>query len=268
MSLKNLTLILFSILFGYQSMAFDGVNPESNTWNNSPTEEKHLLDGIQARIEAAFVEALRQKEMEPLLMLERQIVAKRKEHEHRLLVYWQAYVDYYMSIAFLQLDDRKKAEKRIFKAIDRMETVEQKSTEDLALLAYAQSFSCQFRPGIVIPFISKKLRNNCKEAIALDSLNLRAYFVLGSNDFYTPEAFGGGKICEGMLLKAIALPEQKVENAFLPSWGKMDAYELLIRWYIRKKEWKLAQKYYQEAIGQYPQSYMIRKLAAKIEEKE
>lgn len=87
---------------------------------------------------------------------------------------------------------------------------------------------------------------------------------MGSHDFYTPEMYGGGKEAEKMLLKAISLCSQKINNPYLPSWGKQNAYELLVRWYIRKEEWTLAQKYYEEGILQFPESYLIKSLKGKL----
>lgn len=142
------------------------------------------------------------------------------ENSSSIVTYWQSYAKYYLSICYLQLDDKTAAKESINKAIDLIEDLKTKNSEDYTLLAYEQSFSCQFKPGIIIPLISKKLKNNCETALEIDSLNMRAYFVLGSNDFYTPEMFGGGKSAEKMLLKAISLPNQKIANPFLPSWGK------------------------------------------------
>jgi len=98
----------------------------------------------------------------------------------------------------------------------------------------------------------------------LDSTNVRAYFVYGSNDFYTPEQYGGGKEAEKYLLKAISMPTQKEKNNILPSWGKEEAYEILIRLYIKKENWDLAEKYFHEGIEEFPDSYSINQLKPKL----
>ena len=127
-----------------------------------------------------------------------------------------------------------------------------------------ESFSIQYASGIEVPFISKRVKQNAEKALQLDSLNLRAYFVLGLNDFYTPEQYGGGKKVEDYLLKAIKLNDQSVSNPYLPSWGKNTAYEMLIRLYINHKLFAEAKKYYQEAIALFPDDYMINKLANEL----
>ncbi len=103
-------------------------------------------------------------------------------------------------------------------------------------------------------------------AVEKNAKNLRAYYALASNDFYRPEQYGGGKVCEKYLLKAIELPEQEVKNVYLPSWGKKESYAMLIRWYIRKKEWSKATKYYEEATNLYPKDYELKKLKSQIKQ--
>jgi pentatricopeptide repeat protein len=97
-----------------------------------------------------------------------------------------------------------------------------------------------------------------------DSLNLRAYYVLGANDFYTPEQYGGGKKAEFYLKRAILLNNQTVSNPYLPSWGKNSAYEMLIRLYINHKQFDEARKYFQEARALFPDDYMINNLAGEL----
>lgn len=160
--------------------------------------------------------------------------------------------------------DLKKSEKVLDSGIEKLEEIDQKSSEHFALLALMESFSIQFSAGIKVPFISANVKKNGEKAIELDSLNLRAYYVLGSNDFYTPAQYGGGKKAENYFKKAIQLKSQSVKNPFLPSWGKNSAYELLIRFYINKEQFSEAKKYFQEAIALFPNDYMINQLASKL----
>jgi uncharacterized protein HemY len=39
---------------------------------------------------------------------------------------------------------------------------------------------------------------------------------------------------------------------------------MIIKLYIREEKWDLAKKYYQEAIAEFPESYTINQLAAKL----
>jgi hypothetical protein len=67
-----------------------------------------------------------------------------------------------------------------------------KSSEDYALLALMESFSIPFKKEQAL-WIAPRVQKNTHKALEMDSLNLRGYFVLGSNDFYTPKLFGGMK---------------------------------------------------------------------------
>lgn len=127
-----------------------------------------------------------------------------------------------------------------------------------------EGFSIRFASGIKAPFISKRAKQIAEKALQLDSLNLGAYYISGSNYFYTPEQYGGNKKAEGYLFKAIKLNDQSVSNSYLPSWGKDSAYELLIRLYINHKQFIEAKRYYKEAIALFPDNYMINKLANEL----
>lgn len=264
--MKHLIYILLITSLGISNTckAYTNASCRQTITEEKKLDSKNLLDDIQDKIDQAFLLALKTKQAEPLILLEENLNKLKRESSSQIIIYWQSYARYYLSICYLQLDDKTAAKESINEAIDLIENLKTKNSEDYTLLAYEQSFSCQFKPGIIIPLISKKLKSNCETALEIDSLNMRAYFVLGSNDFYTPEMFGGGKSVEKMLLKAIALPKQKIANPFLPSWGKENAYELLIRWYIRKEKWDLAHKYYNEGLKMYPSNFMIQKLASKL----
>ena len=113
-------------------------------------------------------------------------------------------------------------------------------------------------------FLGPEAQKYATQAISLDSANLRAYYVYASNDFYTPEAFGGGQEAEKYLLKALSLPTQKIANEYLPSWGKEEAYELLIKLYIKQEKWGLAKKFFHQGLAEFPESYPINQLAPKL----
>jgi len=172
-------------------------------------------------------------------------------------------LQFYSSIYHLEKGAKETAEKEIDKGIDWMDDMKKKNSEDYALLALLQGFGIQFK-GIQAMFISGAIKKNAKQAMAIDATNIRGYYVFANNDFYTPEKYGGGKEAEEYLLKAIALPAQNIKNEYLPSWGKEESYEILIRLYIQNENWDLAKKYFQEGIGEFPESYAINQLAAKL----
>jgi len=222
-----------------------------------------LLKGIQSKIYNAFVQSLMSKNNKPLTEISSELEELNKSNKQNLIMYWRSYLQFYSSIYYLKSGDKKTAEKEIDKGIDWLEEMKNKNSEDYALLAMLQGFGIQFK-GMKAMFISGDIKKNAKTSIALDSTNLRAYYVYASNDFHTPEKYGGGKEAEQYLLKAISLPTQKVKNEYLPSWGKEEAYEMLIKLYIKKEKWDLAKKYFQEGIKEFPDSYVINQLASKL----
>lgn len=223
-----------------------------------------ILYGIEQRIFNAFVSSNINQNDQNLVSIEQSLLGLNAKRKNDLIVYWYSYACYYHSILFMILNDDQKSEKILEEGIDKLSDIKQNTSEHLALRALMESFSIKFAPGIQAAFISKRVKENAEKALVLDSLNLRAYYVLGSNDFYTPEQYGGGKKAERFLKKAIQLDNQSIKNPYLPSWGKNSAYELLIRFYIRNKQFDEAKLYYNQAIAQYPNDYMINKLATEL----
>lgn len=222
-----------------------------------------LLDGIQSKIYNAFVQSLMLQDNQPLITLGDELENLYKTNPNNLILYWHSYLQFYSSVYYLKNGDKKNAEKETDKGINQLEEMENKSSEDFALLAMLQGFGIQFK-GMKAMFVSADIKKNAKQAIAMDSTNLRAYYVYANNDFRTPEKYGGGKEAETYLLKAVSLPAQMMRNEYLPSWGKEESYEVLIKLYIRQEKWDLAKKYFQEGIKEFPDSYTINQLASKL----
>ena len=144
-----------------------------------------------------------------------------------------------------------------------MEGLDNKNAEDYALLALLESFGIQFE-GMKAMFVSRSIRKHAEKAMELDPLNPRGYYVYGSNDYYTPEKYGGGKKAETYLKKAVSLPAQTLENTYLPSWGVEEAYDLLIKLYIKREEWDKAKNSFSKAMDQYPDSYYLKEIAPQL----
>jgi hypothetical protein len=223
-----------------------------------------ILINIQGKVMDAFVNAKISKSDKGLADLERALLNLNKTGNNGIIIYWYSYTCYYHSILLMIEKEDKSSEKILDKGIIHLKNVGNLNSEHLALLALMESLSIQYASGIEIPFISKRIKQNAEKALQLDSLNLRAYYVLGSNDFYSPEQYGGGKKAADYFIKATRLNDQSVTNPYLPSWGKNSAYEMLIRFYIKHKQYAEAKKYYKEAIGLFPDDYMIIKLAKEL----
>lgn len=225
-----------------------------------------LLMGIESKIYGAFVQSLMQQNHEPLLKLSNGLEELSTPEEQGIIIYWRSYLQFYSSIYFLKKGERETAANEIDKGIDWLNEIENKNSEAYALLAMLQGFSIQFK-WAEVRHISDNIKENTKQALALDSTNLRAHYVFANNIFYSPEKSSRGKEVEMHLLKAISLPAQKVQNSRLPSWGKEESFEMIIKLYLGEENWGLAKQYYQKAIKEFPESYTINQLAAKLEGK-
>lgn len=251
-------------------------NPEAVQTNNiayacceslsQSVQTDTLLVDIQGKIIAAFAKCRISRSNDALDELNLRLENLYKVKNQNLILYWLSYLKFYSSINYLSNGDSKSADNEVTKGIEILNSIGKKSSEDFVVLAMLQGISIKFDISRAM-FISEEINNNISSAISLDSTNLRAWYVMASTDFYTPEEYGGGKKAEKYLIKAISLPAQKISNSYLPSWGKEESYELLIRFYINNEQWDLAKKYFQDAITAFPKSYTINQLSQQLKGK-
>lgn len=259
--MKNTILLYLSLAL--LSLNCGNTAPKANDIALLDTQDKELLEGIQEKIFNAFVQTNIQKKPNALIEVREKLQGVADNKPNNLVTYWQSYLQYYLSISYMTQGNKERAEEEIDLAVNLMDDMNDKNSEDYALLALAESFSIQFK-GFRAMFISSSIKKNGKRAMAMEPKNLRAYYVLGSNDFYTPEKYGGGEEAESLLLKAIALPEQLKENPYLPSWGKAESYELLVKHYLKTDERAKAKSYCKEGLELFPNNYGLGKLAIEL----
>lgn len=253
------------ILYGPMAIACQPVGDSYHTQlARLEGSQDSLLFRIQDNTYNTFVACITTSEITPLSQLETKLEAYYEESSIPLVRYWQSYLLFYKSIFWLQNGDEKQAKAATDRAIAFLEEIAEKNSEDYALLAMIESFGIQFQPGFKAPITSARVKKYAEKAMAIDPENLRAYYVLASNDYYTPEQYGGMQKAEALLKKAISLPDQAIENPFLPSWGKDQAYEMLVRFYLEKDQLAEAKATYKEAIEAYPDNYMINSLASEL----
>jgi len=224
-----------------------------------------LLYHIQDKVYDAFLSSFQDNSPKRLMDIELEL--KQVSKQNQMGVYWFAYAKYYESIYYLKIQDKKKSSKELDAAISMLEEIKNKNSEHYALLAFLQGFSIQYSGGMSSAAISTKAKKNAETALKLDSTNLRAWYVLASNDYYTPVAFGGGRKCEEYLLKAISLNEQTIANPYMPSWGKSNAYALLLDYYVGKEDFVNAKKYLTSALELYPDDYMLNQYVEVLKDK-
>jgi len=243
-------LILSAVLF-----AVAAINTAMYATDLNRTVSEDVLNGIQGKVEDAMNDCFVKRDIAPLDSLSKSL--DKLTTQNNIVLYWKSYIDYYRSVFYLKMGDKSNSKKAVKKAYVALEKMSGKSSEDYALLALVQSFYIQFASGMSAGALSSKITGNAEKALELDSTNLRGWYVLGSNDFYTPESFGGGKKVDYYLKKAISAVPKNIPNPYLPTWGREYAFELLIRYYIRKGKKEEAKEYLQMAEKEYPDSYFI-----------
>lgn len=216
---------------------------------------------IQQRIYQSFVNSIINKNTSSLDTIHKELENMYSKNPSNVIVYWKAYLLYYKSIYYIQINDKDNSKHSINAGIKLLEELKRKNSDDFALLALLQGFSTQFQSGMMAGRISSQREKNVNRAIELDSSNIRAYYVYANGDFYTPVQYGGGKKAEEYLIKALTLAEKPNSNPFLPTWGKEESYVLLIQLYIREENWESAKKVFSEGITRFPDSYSIQRFA-------
>ena len=227
----------------------------------SQQKKEQNLQNIQQSIRFAFLDCYQELNQNSLDSLSSSLESNLNKNNLKIINYWRAYAKYYAAVCYGN-SDRELSQKYIEEAIEILDDTPDKTSELYALYSYITPFYFQFANYSEIPIISGKLNRYALKAIELDEKNLRAWFVAANMDFYTPEEYGGGKKAKEYVLKAIELDEQEIENPYLPSWGKDEAYALLINLYLKNNELEKAANYFEIASQKYPESYTINLLAS------
>ncbi|MDR0892902.1 MAG: hypothetical protein LBN24_09845 [Mediterranea sp.] len=207
------------------------------------------LDSIQSSIEKAFHKSMEDKSAKLLTSIEEEL--KKKPH-NQIYSYWIAYDYLYQAFFFLATQNDNMAKEKIKAGFELFQDEKRKNSEDYALLAYLQSMYIRFTSGIESGVMAQKSANSARQSVEADSTNIRAWYILGMLDYYTPKQFGGKKRCEEYLKKALSLPAQEVENPYMPSWGRVESYMLLLDFYINNQEIQKAHAYLDKALSEFP----------------
>ncbi len=227
------------------------------------TSNSYAQKNYQKAIKSAYLEALLIKEEGTASLqkihknLDKLII---QDKLNLCLTYWLAYDEYYLAKYYELREKEELAESLLEKAINRLDALEEKSSEDYALLSLLQSAYLKYCNFSRIS-LAKKMAKNCQKALTLEPNNLRANVVWGIIDLARPKIFGGRKEGEKFLLNALEnLSEQTLSSEILPSWGKEEAYETLIKYYIKVKRLDEARDYIKELETYYPMNLYIDEL--------
>ncbi|MEO5975535.1 MAG: hypothetical protein ABIS36_05205 [Chryseolinea sp.] len=187
-----------------------------------------------------------------------------KELDNPHLAYWKSYAQY---LLYFQVNaDEHVAVQTIDMGLSILEDCKKKNSEHYALQALLKGLDISYSRGMTIPFKAAANEKYARKAVELNPNNPRGYYALAVKDYYTPSAYGGGKIVEENLLKAISLPDRADPGPYAPTWGKGDAYWYLVMYYDKRKNPDLAKKYLEEGLLVSPDNYGLNRMKKKLEQ--
>lgn len=215
-----------------------------------PVDETYYEDSIEEAILKMFTE-------KDLKYVDAQLALVEKDSKITLQDkrYWTAYLLYNKSMFYrgAQKDDDK-ASKTIDLAIETLNK-NTETSENLALLAACKSFSIQFANMTQLAKIAAEVVEDANKSLEINPKNIRAYYVLTSNNFYTPKMFGGMTQVEEFALKGLACPNSADEGFYSPYWAKPRIYSLYIKYLEGENRKDDALKYKEIAKKEFPNQF-------------
>lgn len=168
--------------------------------------------------------------------------------------YWIAYNKLFQSLYYIHHKDTNKAQKQAIDGINILQSRKDLNSEGYALLSYIQCIYIRFTSGLESGVYSRKSLSNAQKSLKLNPNNSRGWYILGLLDYHTPIMLGGGSQSEKFLLKAISIkPKQSI-----PSWGRKEAYALLIKYYMNNNKISQAIGLKKKALSEFPEEESFR----------
>lgn len=200
--------------------------------------------------------------LDTLLTMSSALDHARSTSPNAYLSYWEAYVLYRLTSFYDNSNskDSKKAEAAVDKGINLLEGIKTKTSEHYALLSLLQGEQLAFANAVTVAFKATTVAASARKAIEMDPNNLRGYLALASYDFNTPKLYGGGKLVEENLKKALSLPVKADPNPYAPDWGQSAAYWYLVTFYKNEGQLALAKQYAAAGAAKYPLNRGLLKL--------
>jgi hypothetical protein len=207
------------------------------------------ITDIETKIQFAAINSYT-KGPEELIEIADSLDRLREKNNQHYLSYWHAFALYKLGAYYLN-KDKPASEKTVQKAIDVLEEIKNKTSDEHVLLGSLISLSINFYPGNAA-VLSPKSKDHFLKAIQLDKNNMRAFYGLARSDYYRPKEYGGGLLVEENLLKALSLKAKNSQDPLAPTWGREDVYMLLINYYLREDRKEDAALFYRKALKEFP----------------
>lgn len=235
--------LLFVLIFVFTTSAnVKKVQPQNKNY------QQIIVDGLSKSITT--------QNIAPLDNVEKELKAKKP---NRVYDYWLSFCLLHKAFYHTVTKQNKEALVCLNEGERVIEVQSTKNAEEYALLAYLQGVSIRFATGMEAGIIARKSTNNAQQATQIDPKNTRAWYVLGMLDYYTPKQFGGQQKCEALLEKALAQPTSKTNNPYEPTWGRKEAYNLLLEYLVTTGNKEKAKTIYQKAKTEFPNAPELKK---------
>ena len=236
------------LIFLLLCISLIGISPQN--------QEKKSL---QYLLEEAFTTCITTKSDQPLEEMVTILTSDLEQEDTISTRYWLSYAYYYQALFTGEINKNEKSAERLVDIAISLLKPSDKDSESLALLSLQTGYSIRFKSYFSMMNLGQDSKEYAKRALETNANNLRAYYAIALNNFYTPKIFGGGSDVEFYLKKALSLTETtKDENQ--PSWGKESVYELLVKHYQKEEKGSLANKYLTEGLELYPDSKLLKVL--------
>lgn len=223
----------------------------SNTGFTAQIDDQDPLLDIQARIDSSISRIYQDSNIADASELRQSLELLAEENPSFITAYWAGYINYRLGIVMMQLNREGQAQKLTERAIAILERQEYQNVEYFALLSLVRGLELSYSSTVSAAIGSRKVRSLAEKAMELDNENPRAKLAMATYDYYTPRMFGGGRQVEP-LLSSVLINEEVAANPYLPTWGRWDAYRMLIRHYHRNKNYDKALAQISNAIIEYP----------------
>lgn len=227
-------------------------------WLGAAAQESPLTN-IEQRLEQAIYASFAKQSNEMLPIITQLELVKNEP----MVTYWSAYGYYYAAVYTFKMQQKDAAIGYLEKGAKLLDDQSKPNSEDYALLGAITSLTISLKPNEAIT-LSTKATNYYEKSKKLNDQNLRAYLGIGRSDFYKPKEYGGGKIAEANLLKAIALPATTSKDPHAPTWGRSEAYQMLVSFYEREGRLDEAKLYCAKGLKAFPENSELARMSKKL----
>lgn len=194
----------------------------------------------------------------------------REGQNNLYLLYYVALCDYRLATYFIATQEMEKVETYIKESetylLKAME-IDPEFGELDALYAYMLGFEIALDQEKAMSLGLQSFQYMGK-AESKSPDNPRVHYLKGISELYTPEQFGGGadKAIKTLSRSVELFDKENIEEEFMPSWGKEEAYTFLGMAYIQKGNSEKAKDMFTKALEINPDFALAAEELKKIEE--